>query len=313
MTFGKARVIFATAIFAIMSVCIIAGISTGTLCGIGFGDIAVLCPLGGLLAMISTRTIIPRAVLSIALAAVLVILFGRAFCGWVCPIPLLNRVGRFFRPAEKRKLENAETLKRNQEIARYEIGLSCGESCASCGSCKQDHGAFDSRHAVLIVAIAASLVFGFPVFCLVCPIGLTFGVVALLAALFGLGDLNLTLLFVPVVLILEMTVLRKWCSRICPISALMNLGARFSKTAVPVIDNTKCMETSRGVACSKCAAICKYDVNIRHPEYGELPIHDCARCMECIDACPTKAISIASVKRTLDGFAMIEQPSDPNS
>lgn len=309
MTFSKARTLFAVAVLAVMAACIAVGISTGTLCGIGWGDIAVLCPLGALLAMISARAIIPRAVLSIVLAAVLVVLFGRAFCGWACPVPLLNRAKNFFKPAERRHADEAALVERNQDIAAYEISLGCGGPCAACGSCKQQHGKFDSRHGVFAAAIAASLVFGFPVFCLICPIGLTFGAVSLLVALFGMGDLNWTLLFVPVVLILEMTVLRKWCSRICPVSALLNLGARFSKTAVPVIDNAKCLETSKGAVCSKCATVCKYDVNLRHPEYGELPLHDCARCMECVDACPAKAIAIVPVSRGSKGFAMDGPPA----
>lgn len=83
-------------------------------------------------------------------------------------------------------------------------------------------------------------------FCLVCPVGLTFAAVALLVSLFGAGDLNWSLLFVPAMLVIELVFLRKWCGRFCPISAFMSLISRFSRTGMPVIDNERCLETAKG-------------------------------------------------------------------
>ncbi len=304
MKFSRLRLAVAAVIFAVFALCIVFGIATGTLCGISLGDISLLCPLGALLAMISSKTLIPQGILSIILAAIVVFLLGRAFCGWLCPVSLWSSIATFFKPVNKRKAEEDNKRDLNREIACYEIGceknggtadaVSGGkeESCALHGICKQKHKALDSRHAVLGGALIASLLCGFPVFCLVCPIGLSFATVSILVSLFGLGDLSWSLLFAPVVLVIEIVFMRKWCSRFCPVSALLNLVGRFSKTLVPRIDDSKCLEKVEGAACSNCATACKYEINLRHPEYGELPAHDCTRCMECVDACPADAISI---------------------
>lgn len=310
MKFGKLRTIVAAIAFLGLVVSIAFGVSAGTLCGFGWNEISALCPVGAILSMVSSRTLIPQAVLSIAVAALLALLLGRAFCGWVCPVTLWNKIKDFFEPVKKRRLRESETLSANQEIAKGEILKSQGHACSSCGACSGKRGKLDSRHAVLGGAVLTSVIFGFPVFCLVCPVGLSFAAVTLVVALFGFGDLNWSLAFVPFLLALEIVLLKKWCTRFCPISALISLVARFSKTGMPEIDNTKCLETSQGVACSRCATVCGYDVNIRHPEFGELPLHDCSRCMECVEACPTAAISVRLVNGKTDQFSVLSSSDE---
>lgn len=324
MKFENARTVVVAVAFVALAACFIANVAAGTWCGFGAGDIAVLCPVGALLSMVAAKTLIPRAVLSIVVAVALVLLLGRAFCGWVCPVTLWRRVGEFFKPVKKREAELAATSEENKALAAEEIEVLSaatreGHSCASCGACHAKRNAkFDSRHAVLGGAVLTTAVFGFPVFCLVCPVGLSFALVALVVSLFGAGDLNWSLLFVPAMLVIELVFLRKWCGRFCPISAFMSLFSRFSRTAVPVIDNERCLETAKGTACSRCATVCTFDVNLRHPDLGELPAHDCARCGDCIDACPTNAITFRAVAGKPVPFASLrgnaapkERPASP--
>lgn len=337
------RHIVIAAVYCAFALFFIVGVSTGSYCGIGWSEISLLCPLGALLAMISNLTLIPQAVLSVAVAAVLVFVLGRAFCGWVCPVSLWNTITRFFTSKKKRDEHHAELSARDQAIAKAEIakalqdrdsevaGSSAADAKPTASAERTDYDAalaesaagiateataaetlpqptarkFDSRHAVLGGALIASLFAGFPVFCLVCPVGLSFAVIVLLVNLFGAGDVTWSLILAPVVLILEVVFLRKWCSRFCPISGLISLVSRASKTGMPQIDNEKCLESSTGVACSKCATICTYDVNLRHPEYGELPLHDCARCGDCIDTCPAHAISLKLVNAKPEAFKVL--------
>lgn len=164
--------------------------------------------------------------------------------------------------------------------------------CGSCSSCKGVRAKLDSRHYVLGGALLSTAVFGFPVFCLVCPIGLTFATVLVVWRLFAAGDMTWSVVLIPLLLVVELVFLRKWCTRFCPMAGLMNLVSRFSKTWRPVIDESKCLETVNGAACSKCAIACEADINLRHPDFGERTLADCTRCRACVDACPAKAVSM---------------------
>ncbi|MFR0707830.1 MAG: hypothetical protein ACLSIH_12425 [Eggerthella lenta] len=77
----------------------------------------------------------------------------------------------------------------------------------------------DTRHATLLGALGASAVFGFPVFCLVCPIGLTFATFIGVWHLFQFNETSWGLIIFPAILVLEIAFLRKWCAKICPVSA----------------------------------------------------------------------------------------------
>ncbi len=320
----KLRTAIAPAVFAVMAAGLILGVSTGTMSGFGWESISALCPLGAVATMLATKTMVPRAIISLVIMAALILLVGRAFCAWLCPSMLITRLQEFLRTPQKRRKLAAETHDKMVDIARFEIAQagegatsapaagakaaaplsegekaalsgcspkSCGSGCASCASAKMPHKKLDSRHYVLGGALLSTAIFGFPVFCLVCPVGLSFATVLVVWRLFAAGDMIIAVILVPALLIVELVFLRKWCTRFCPLSALMNLVSRFSKTLVPVIDDSKCLETSQGVPCSRCAQVCESDINIRHIAYGERTLADCSRCRNCADVCPTKAIT----------------------
>ena len=97
MKASKVRVVVAAVVFIVLCIGLIAGVQLGTLSGFGWGTVAALCPLGALTTMIATKTLVPHAVVSLVAMALLALLVGRAFCGWACPVPLLERArGRGF-------------------------------------------------------------------------------------------------------------------------------------------------------------------------------------------------------------------------
>ncbi len=292
MNAKKLRTIIAGVIFGILCIGLIAGIEFGTLSGFGWGTISALCPVGALTTMIATRTFVPRAVVPIVIMAILVFFVGRAFCGYICPVPLVDRIREFFRSPKKRKEVEAAKREEITDIAKAELKLGCGHDCSSCSSCAENRKKLDSRHYVLGGALLSTAIFGFPVFCLVCPVGLTFASVLVIWRLFAAGDTTISVIIIPLMLIIELVFLRKWCTRFCPLAGLMNLMSRFSKTFRPTIDESKCLETTTGKACSRCAIACDADINLRHPDFGERTLADCTRCRQCVEACPTKAISM---------------------
>ncbi|MGI6032182.1 MAG: 4Fe-4S binding protein [Coriobacteriales bacterium] len=151
---------------------------------------------------------------------------------------------------------------------------------------ERDGKRIDSRHAVLVGAIASSFVFGFPVFCLICPVGLTFGIVIGLFNLIRYADATWSLLVFPLILVLELVVFRKWCTHLCPISALLSLLSRRGRVVRPKVKTDVCLR-SHGDDCHTCVETCPEKVD---PHSKDIP--ECSNCGLCVDACPAKAIAM---------------------
>lgn len=108
---------------------------------------------------------------------------------------------------------------------------------------------------VLGGSLVSAAICGFPVFCLICPVGLTFATAIALYRLVGFNEPTLDLIVFPLIIVAELTLLRKWCHRFCPISALMGLVANFNKATRPKIDPDLCLRKD-GTPCTVCAAAC---------------------------------------------------------
>lgn len=314
MNTKRLRIIIPLAVIGLVAVGFATHVGVGTLSAIGWQDISLLCPLGALLTMIATKTMIPRAVISLLIAVVLIVLFARAFCGWICPVPVVSKIrGLFSKKTSNTDMTGTGVLSADENplvkdasaaAASTPAPLSAEEQAAlagcgskkSCSSCAEKRAALDSRHVILGGSLLSAAVFGFPVFCLICPIGLTFATIVLVMRLFAFGDVAWSVILVPALLLAEVVFFRKWCSTFCPISALMSLVAKANRTFVPTIDDAKCRESTQHTSCEVCAAVCPQGINVRHPEAG-MSFSECTKCRACVEACPTHAITMPLLPR----------------
>lgn len=85
------RILVPAAVIVVISAGFFAGGSIGTLSAIGWNDISPLCPLGALTTMPTSKTIVPVAVISVVIGIVAILLLGRAFCAWICPVPVVSK------------------------------------------------------------------------------------------------------------------------------------------------------------------------------------------------------------------------------
>ncbi|WP_283170613.1 4Fe-4S binding protein [Curtanaerobium respiraculi] len=118
--------------------------------------------------------------------------------------------------------------------------------------------------------------------------------------LVGGGDVTWSVLLIPALLLVEVVFFRKWCSHICPISSLMSLLSKGNKTFLPAIDDTKCIETSKGRACGRCAEVCEVGIDPRHPDLGS-GWNECTKCRACLENCPGNAISMPFLAKCRSG------------
>ncbi len=298
MKSNKLRIIIPLAVLLIAGVGFATHNGLGTLSAVGWESISVLCPLGALGTMLASKTIVPRALISLVIAVVAIIILGRAFCGWICPVPVwskLRTVAKKQEPADKDK-EGSEAHDGGKadipdSLTPEELKM-LKRGCKGCGAQEPSN----SRHVVLGGALLSAAIFGFPVFCLICPIGLSFAFVFVLILLFGGGDVTWSVLLIPALLLVEVVFFRKWCSHICPLSALMSLVGKANRTFRPSIDDTKCLETSHGKKCGRCSQVCEVAIDPRHPGLGA-NMSECIRCRKCIDVCPGKAISMPFIAK----------------
>lgn len=316
----RLRALAALAFFLLFLLGLAVHTGWGTPSSFGIAEIAAICPLGNLEAMLASKTFLPRALVGFAVFLVVAALLGRFFCGWLCPVPWVEKAlsklrapGRRFGLGLKESPAASETPRTSactttnaSSNTASESGknapLSCpsGASCASssCKDCalasrvkeKADQATEKTPYWILGGALASSAVFGFPVFCLICPVGLTFALTVALWRLFEFNETNWAILWFAGFLVLELLVLRRWCSRFCPLGALWTLASRLNRFFRPKAREDLCTRMTHGVPCTICRDVCPEGIDPASVANDPMLLARCTKCGACAAACPTGAV-----------------------
>jgi ferredoxin-type protein NapH len=229
-------------------------------------SVTFTCPLGFLERSLASRELLRPWLLSVAWVVLSVILLGRVFCAWLCPVVLLRRVWR----GKGRLKSKRKAAPKGPSWAAY------------------------SPYAVLAGVLVASYLFRFPVFCFFCPIGLFFGALYAVIRLFSPHSLSLELVLFPAMLVLELWVLKSWCRSICPLGALLSIIGSLNRFLLPVVEKDKCL-ASKGAKCRVCERVCPEGIDLAHIGRPFSP-NSCTKCLECYEKCPAGAVKIAILR-----------------
>ena len=274
-------------IVAVLLIALFAGWQTGTLCSVGYDAIAYICPLGALEAIFGSWAFVPRVLICLAVVVIVALVFGKAFCSWVCPVAPLSDLLRGRKAREKDECERTQAAHRVLE--RWS-----DTNAAQAEKHKPFRSRVDGRHVVLAGSLASAAVCGFPGVCLGCPIGLTFASAIALYRLIGFNEPAIEVLVFPALLVLELTVLRKWCHRFCPVGALLSLLSRGNRTFKPHVDASMCARHA-GSSCAACAQACPEHID-PCADLGDRSLAECTRCGACVNTCHAKALSFVNRK-----------------
>lgn len=225
-----------------------------------------ICPFGGVVSLyniFTDGTLIKKIHSSSVILMVIVfftaILFGPAFCGWICP---LGTIQELFGKIGKKIFKNSYNHimpRKVDKILRY------------------------LRYIVLVWVVYVTAISGTLLFSNIDPFHALFN--------FWTGESGIISLFIlTVTLALSILVERPWCKYACPYGALLGLSNLIRIFKLQRNSNT-CINCK---ACSRnCPMNIEVDKNIR------ISNHQCISCLECTSEyhCPIKdTVTLSSFK-----------------
>jgi ferredoxin-type protein NapH len=194
------------------------------------------------------------AVAGTLLFALAFVIFGGAFCGWVCPVGTVSDlVGRARKPSSVKPKE------------------------------KGVEGFFahvPSREAIALSVVGASFAVGKPAWCPICPIGGICRSVGLNGLVGGVE----VVAFAAIPAAGEAKSRRWFCRHLCPVGGMIASVRKYiSPTFKLKVNKEVCTE------CLLCFKDCPYDIR----PFDEKELNNCILCLKCYQSCPyPKAIEI---------------------
>jgi ferredoxin len=214
------------------------------------------------------------AILITITTLIVLFLFGRAFCGWFCPLgglPELFAIGK----RERWKM----TPFREQVTAKSDLRYAGLKGWAK-----------DTKWGILFALVMLSIAFALPLIDIFCP--------TLWAENIFVFWTIIGTLFVFAVVLPIMTKKKWFCLTICPVAPVLALIDKISFFRQG-LDKEKCNK------CNACVRECHmYAITLQDVAEGKSPGTDCVRCGRCTEVCPVDAIDLHWVgkARYLGGY-----------
>jgi ferredoxin-type protein NapH len=219
-----------------------------------FNLIPMSDPFAALQMLAAGAVLATDLLLGVAVVTIFYLLIGgRAFCSWVCPINMITDAANFLR----RKLEIDRVQGVKQPASRK------------------------LRYWVLALSLLLSFVMGITAFEFISPIsmvhrGLVFGL--------GFGWAAMLIIF-----LFDLFVLKNgWCGHICPLGGFYSLLGRFSLLRVHHIEEncTLCMKCKE--VCPE-----KQVLHMIGKESLPVLSGECSNCARCIEVCDDEALEFS--------------------
>ncbi|MCW4021325.1 MAG: 4Fe-4S binding protein [Candidatus Bathyarchaeota archaeon] len=234
----------------------ISGLVYGTTCALTIGGFALISPLELVLLISGARNLLLSWLISGGIVILGIVLLGRLFCGWVCPVGVL--------------LEYSHVL--TEKNQRRRVG-----------------GRYDNRekYAILLAVLLASLLFNFAAPYLFSPPGSIYRTILQLTLRGVIGiDLAVILLFL-IADLLAIRYGRSWCNTLCPLGTVIS-SLSIVNLVKPKVDQKTCIDFDFN--CLNCERICPMRIPItRADRWGMM---ECNKCLKCWAECPVKAIKM---------------------
>ncbi len=228
--------------------------------------------------------------LPVASFLITVILLGRMTCSWVCPFGFVQEMLGYIKRKHK---EISPRAHKDLVYIKYLIlgivlfisaTIYVTETSGTGQSYSEALGVFAqapfnalSPHDTLFATLPVTFynaVYG------VTPFETVLGGISALTPLFWARLVILVL-----VLVLAVFIPRSWCRYLCPVGAGMALLNYFSFLGLKR-DVVHCTKES----CHKCVEVCPMKVPILDLPWEKFTHPECTYCLECVDACKTKAL-----------------------
>ncbi len=190
---------------------------------------------------------------------VFTLVFGRLFCGWICPFGTILDIAGSVRSAQSKRTMTPFLADRN------------------------------IKYAVLLGFTMAAFVFQRPIWCDICPAGAVYRFEAYLLESGGISPWLYAPMGILLVLILMAVIYdtRAFCKYYCPMGAFLSIVDRLSmKWSRVHIDLDGCIE------CGRCTEICPMGIDVagetKMKGRSDVPPGECMRCYSCVDGCTVK-------------------------